>query len=102
MRSGMGCRILRSACGKVSADRKTYAREDSVVVRMTLSNTGDRAGAETVQLYVGQCRPSVVRPVKELKAFRKVFLQPGESREIRFGLPVADFAFYDEKSTAGR
>lgn len=65
---------------------------------MTLSNTGDRAGAETVQLYVGQCRPSVVRPVKELKAFRKVFLQPGESREIRFGLPVADFAFYDEKS----
>ena len=65
---------------------------------MTLTNTGDCAGAETVQLYVGQCHPSVVRPVKELKAFRKVFLQPGKSREIRFGLPAADFAFYDEKS----
>lgn len=95
---GYGLSYTTFACGKVSADRKTYAREDSVVVRMTLSNTGDCAGAETVQLYVGQCRPSVIRPVKELKAFRKVFLQPGESREISFGLPVADFAFYDEKS----
>lgn len=95
---GYGLSYTTFTCGKASADRKTYAKGDSVVVRMTLANNGDRAGAETVQVYVGQGHPSVVRPVKELKAFRKVFLEAGESCEVRFELPVTDFAFYDEKS----
>ena len=95
---GYGLSYTTFVCGKASADRKTYAKGDSVVVRMTLANNGGRAGAETVQVYVGQGHPSVIRPVKELKAFRKVFLEAGESCEVRFELPVADFAFYDEKS----
>lgn len=95
---GYGLSYTTFTCGKAVADRKTYAKGDSVVVRMTLANNGGRAGAETVQVYVGQGHPSVVRPVKELKAFRKVFLEARESREVRFELPVADFAFYDEKS----
>lgn len=95
---GYGLSYTTFTCGKASADRKAYAKGDSVVVRMTLGNNGGRAGAETVQVYVGQGHPLVVRPVKELKAFRKVFLEAGESCEVRFELPVADFAFYDEKS----
>lgn len=95
---GYGLSYTTFTCGKASADRKAYAKGDSVVVRMTLGNNGGRAGAETVQVYVGQGHLLVVRPVKELKAFRKVFLEAGESCEVRFELPVADFAFYDEKS----
>lgn len=97
---GHGLSYTTFEYGKASADKKTYAKGDSVVVTLKLTNAGARAGAEAVQFYVGQVSPSVVRPVKELKAFRKVLLEAGESRQIRVELPVADFAFYDEKAGA--
>ena len=69
-------------------------------VNVTVTNTGDMAGSEVVQCYVTDCECSVERPVKELKAYRKIFLQPGESREITMELGERAFAFYDVEKKA--
>ena len=61
---------------------------------MTITNAGKRAGVEVVQLYVRDLVGSVTRPVKELKGFQKVELQPGQSREVTFTLKASDLAFY--------
>ncbi|MBN1185196.1 MAG: beta-glucosidase BglX [Bacteroidales bacterium] len=60
-------------------------------------NAGKTAGEETVQLYLADPVASVTRPVKELKQFQKVFLQPGESKEVVFNLTVNDLMFYNNK-----
>lgn len=69
-----------------------------VAVKLTVKNTGSREGAEVVQIYVHDDSSSVTRPDKELKAFKKVFLQPGESKEIEFNLNEEAFRFFDEHS----
>ena len=65
-------------------------------VLLTLRNTGARSGAETVQLYIRDVKSSVVRPVKELKDFRKVVLEPGETREVEFSITRQQLSFYDD------
>jgi beta-glucosidase len=64
-------------------------------LEFTLTNTGARAGAEVAQVYVHQAKPGLPRPVKELKAFRKIFLRLGEKRAISIPLERSAFAFYD-------
>jgi beta-glucosidase len=64
-------------------------------ITCTVGNTGDRAGAEVAQLYVGQEQSSVPRPIRELKGFNKVMLQPGETKKVTFTLSAKDLAFYD-------
>jgi beta-glucosidase len=66
----------------------------SLRVSATVTNTGQRAGTEVVQLYVRDLVGSVTRPVKELKGFQKVELQPGQSRDVAFTLTASDLAFY--------
>jgi beta-glucosidase len=78
----------------LSAD--TIAAEGSVSVSATVTNTGDVAGAEVVQLYVRDVVASVVRPVKELRGFTKVFLEPGERRTVRFTLGPRELGFYNQ------
>ncbi len=73
---------------------KNDKEDDSVTVSLKVSNTGGSAGAEVVQCYVGDPLCSVPRPPKELKAYQKVFLQPGEQKEVTFILPGRAFAFY--------
>ena len=72
---------------------------DTLRITATLTNTGPRAGAEVVQLYVRDVVGSLTRPVKELKGFAKVELQPGESREVVFTLTAADLAFTTARGT---
>jgi beta-glucosidase len=79
--------------------RSEMDREGSLDVGVTVKNTGTRAGAEVVQLYVRDRVGSVTRPVKELKGFRKVELEPGQSKDVTFTLSAADLAFY---TAAGR
>jgi beta-glucosidase len=69
-------------------------RDGQLGVSVTVTNTGTRAGAEIAQVYVRDLVGSVTRPVKELKGFQKVELQPGQSREVTFVLKAADLAFY--------
>ncbi|MBQ0057670.1 MAG: glycoside hydrolase family 3 C-terminal domain-containing protein [Bacteroidales bacterium] len=68
------------------------------VVTASVKNTGNVAGAQVVQLYVRDVKSSVVRPVKELKGFSKVFLNPGESRKVEISLTERDLSYYDEAS----
>lgn len=68
---------------------------DTLTARVTVTNTGSRAGAEVVQLYVAAPKGAVLRPEKELRGFEKVFLQPGESKTVEFTLTRRDFAYYD-------
>ena len=71
-----------------------YSLDTPVKVSVTVTNTGKAAGAETVQLYVRDMAGSVARPLRELKGFEKVMLQPGESRTVEFTLTADDLAFY--------
>jgi beta-glucosidase len=66
---------------------------DRLTAAATITNTGTRAGAEVVQLYVRDLVASVTRPVRELKAFERVTLEPGESRRVRFEVPVTRLGF---------
>lgn len=66
------------------------------VVTATVTNTGDRTGAEVVQVYVGRPELDGVRPVRELRAFQKVFLEPGASETIRLSLTERDFSVWCE------
>lgn len=67
----------------------------TLVVSATVCNSGSRAGTEVVQLYIRDLVGSVTRPVKELKGFQRITLQPGEAQQVRFELPIAELAFWD-------
>ena len=70
--------------------------KQSATVKLTVTNSGSVAGAEVVQLYVKPGATAVKRPEKELKAFEKVFLKPGETKTITLALPAESFKYYDE------
>jgi len=70
-------------------------------VSVQVTNTGKVAGEEVVQLYIRDLVGSVTRPVKELKGFQKVMLQPGETRELKFTLTEKDLSFYRRDMTFG-
>ena len=79
---------LRVEQSRVSKDGSTSAVVD-------VTNTGERAGSEVVQLYIRDVVSSVTRPVKELKGFEKVWLQPGETRTVALEITPESLAFYD-------
>ncbi|MGM0531041.1 MAG: glycoside hydrolase family 3 N-terminal domain-containing protein [Bacteroidota bacterium] len=68
--------------------------DETLQVGVTVENTGERAGEEVVQMYIRDMVGSVTRPVKELKGFRKIFLQPGEEKEVTFDISPDNLAFY--------
>ena len=68
---------------------------EKLTASMKLTNTGKRAGTEVVQLYVRDKVGSVTRPVKELKGFQRITLQPGETQTVTFELPIRDLAFWN-------
>ncbi|RCX02170.1 glycoside hydrolase family 3 C-terminal domain-containing protein [Marinomonas foliarum] len=84
----------------LSGDHSPFKENDAIRLQITITNTGDTAGAEVVQCYVGQKSPSLPRPAKELKAFEKVFLEPGESKEIALELDYRAFAYWDEAQSS--
>lgn len=70
---------------------------DSLIVSATIHNTGNRDGVETVQLYVQDVTASLVRPVRELKAFSQVALKAGETKTVRFAVAVSELGFYNNE-----
>lgn len=82
------------------SDLSVAKNGDAVSVNLTVTNTGDRSGAEVVQVYVHDQEASVDRPDQELKAFDKVFLDPGESTSVRFELDETAFSFFSEEQMA--
>ena len=77
--------------------RKRITDQESLTATVRVTNTGKRAGKTVVQLYVGDCESSVFRPVRELKGFDKVFLEPGESKDVSFTLDKRSFAYWNTK-----
>lgn len=77
----------------VTPDR--LAGTDSISVTVDVTNAGARAGTEVAQLYLRDDAATVTRPVRELRGFRRITLQPGETRALRFRLGPEDFALYD-------
>ncbi len=92
---GFGLSYTTFTFDKLIVKKIKAGKTTKIQVSVEVTNTGDKAGAEVVQVYVGDLESSVVRPVKELKGFEKVFLQAGESRNVIISLPEDAFKFYD-------
>jgi len=92
---GFGLSYTTFAFGRVRLSNKTISVSGSTRVRVNVTNTGKRPGTEGVQLYIRDRVSSVTRPVKELKGFRKLFLQPGETRRVELDITPESLAFYD-------
>ena len=95
---GFGLSYTTFKIGKAVADKRSMTVDDRITFTVAVTNTGSRAGAETVQLYIHDKKSSVERPYKELKAFRKVFLQPGETKEISLTIDKQALSFYDDQT----
>jgi len=79
----------------ISVDKNEVKDTDTVTVKVKVKNTGSIAGKEIIQLYVRDVESSVIRPLKELKGFEKVELQPGEEKKVTFILDKRSFAYYN-------
>lgn len=91
---GYGLSYTQFCIDGVSLDKDVYAKDETIRVTYNIANTGKYKGTEVVQLYINDVTGSVARPVKELKRFARVTLDPGESKTLCFDLPVEDLAFY--------
>ena len=96
---GHGLSYTTFKLGKLTADKTTMTEGGEITFTIPVTNTGSMAGAETVQLYISDLEASVERPVKELKAFQKVFLQPGETQQVSLTIDKGALSFYDEANS---
>jgi beta-glucosidase len=92
---GFGLSYTTFKLENVRLARKKIARDGSTRLLVDVTNTGQRAGAEVVQMYIRDCVSSVTRPVKELKGFQKVWLGPGETKTVTLDITRESLAFYD-------
>ena len=96
---GHGLSYTTFQLGKLTADKRQMTADETLTFTIPVTNTGKVAGAETVQLYIHDREVSVERPYKELKAFSKVFLQPGETRLVTLTIDRRALSFYDEATS---
>lgn len=94
---GYGMSYTSFDYGKLQASRKSISENDTLQISLTVKNSGRVDGKEIVQLYIGDEKCSVLRPVKELKEFAKVELKAGEEKQISFYIDADDLKFYDDK-----
>jgi beta-glucosidase len=99
---GYGLSYTTFSYGKATLSASRFSAADTLTMTVPVTNTGTRAGAEVVQLYVGDDAAPVVRPAKELKAFNKVHLEPGETREVSLRVAATDLAYYDDQAACWR
>ncbi|MCH5347293.1 MAG: glycoside hydrolase family 3 C-terminal domain-containing protein [Muribaculaceae bacterium] len=90
---GYGLSYTTFSYGKPSVSSSDIV--DTVTLTIPVTNTGNRPGSETVQLYVADLKSSLPRPAKELKGFKKVALEPGETANVEFVVTLDDLKFYD-------
>jgi len=95
---GYGLSYTSFAITEPQTDKKVYEKNESVKLTFSVQNTGNVAGAEVPQVYVTQKNAPVLRPAKELKGFKKVFLNSGEKKKITISVKVEDMAYWDEKT----
>jgi len=94
---GYGLSYTDFSVSEVRLSSPALARGGKLEASVTVGNTGDRAGETVVQLYIQDLAASVVRPIKELKDFRRVALQPGERKEVRFSIDESSLKFFNAR-----
>ena len=99
---GHGLSYTTFELGKVSANTQHLTPTTQMTLSVPVTNTGKVAGSETVQLYISPKDSKVARPVKELKAFQKVYLQPGETRNVTLTIGADALSYYDEATSQWR
>lgn len=92
---GHGLSYTTFEYGKVYADKNEISSDEQISFSIDIKNTGNRDGAEIVQLYIKDIKSSLPRPVKELKGFEKVFLKAGESKNVTFTINKDALSFFD-------
>lgn len=92
---GHGLSYTTFEYGKPQLSAKTMPTDGSITLRVDVTNTGLRVGREVVQLYISDKKSSLPRPVKELKAFQKIQLQPGETKTVEFVITNSMLQFFD-------
>jgi len=95
---GHGLSYTTFKYSEIKLEDTLMSKNKPLLASIIVTNTGDRFGEEVVQLYTRQLVGSITRPVKELKAFKKIGLEPGESFEVTFRLTWEDIAFYNSKN----
>ena len=95
---GYGLSYTTFKVSNLRADKKEMTADDQLTITADVKNVGFSAGAEVMQLYIGDTKSSQPRPVKELKGFKKVYLEPGETQQVSFTIDRSALSFYDEKT----
>lgn len=93
---GHGLSYTQFSFENIKINKTRYNKGETVHISVILENTGERPGAEVVQVYVHDLDPLVPKPLKELKAFKKVFLEPGQKTTAAIDIAINDLAYYDE------
>ena len=97
---GHGLSYTTFAYDKVRVDRDELTDKGAIRLSVDVTNTGKRAGQEVVQLYIGDEASSLPRPVKELKGFEKIALEPGQTRTVTFTITPEALQYYDDTKGA--
>ena len=97
---GHGLSYTSFSISDLRQSAKEMTRDGKLTFTVTVKNTGTKRGAETVQLYIKDVKASVDRPVKELKGFKKVWLNPGEQQNVDITIDNTALSFYDETSSS--
>lgn len=92
---GFGLSYTQFTYGDIQLSKKSLKATDTLFVSVSVTNSGDRFGKETVQLYIRDLVGSVTRPVKELKGFEKISLRAGETKVVTFPVTTEDLKFYN-------
>lgn len=97
---GHGLSYTTFSISNLRLSSKEMTRNGKLTFTVTVKNTGTRRGAETVQLYIKDIKPIIDRPVKELKGFKKVWLDAGEQQDVDITIDNSALAYYDEATSA--
>ena len=95
---GYGLSYTTFKLGKVTANTQELTPNTQITFTLPVTNTGSVAGSETIQLYISDLESTVERPVKELKAFQKVFLQPGETKQVSLTIDKSALSYYNDQT----
>ena len=94
---GHGLSYTHFKYGIPKIDTSKLNETGNATIKISITNVGKVAGAEVVQLYVKDVKSTLPRPIKELKDFKKIFIEPGETKEIEFNITSDKLAFYDDR-----
>ncbi|WP_244428565.1 glycoside hydrolase family 3 N-terminal domain-containing protein [Flavobacterium sp. B17] len=94
---GFGLSYTTFEISDLQLNKLQFTANDTIISKVNVKNTGSQAGSEVLQLYVKDLLASVSRPIIELKGFQKIYLKPGESKQVSIEVPVKELQFLDEK-----